>query len=164
MGFPLEPSGGGKEDYGTPQELYDYFDHVFRFDLDAAAHAGNHKCERWLGPGSPLGEDALALPWHELGTRIFLNFPYSRGTNGLWVRRAYEESRWPNTLVFVLCYSRHETEWWRCAVPMSDTVFPLDPRVKFDGAKHTAQVPNSGVLFTPWSEGPPMYRPVTWTE
>jgi hypothetical protein len=45
------------------------------FALDAAADAGNRLCPAWLGPGSPLGEDALAASWRlpgdALPTRVY---------------------------------------------------------------------------------------------
>ena len=165
MSFPTEPGLGGKTDYGTPPALYDYLDRLFGFDLDAAAHAGNHKCPVWFGPDSPSGVyDALrpALEWNQYGSRIWLNFPYSRIDNARWVERAYHESRRTDTIVCTLQFLRPETQWWRNWISRAETVFLLTPRVQFAGAPSGAQVPSSVAVFTPWCQGPPTYRTLQW--
>jgi hypothetical protein len=165
MPFPTEQSIAKKVDYGTPQDLFDYFHRMFDFNLDAAAHSDNHKTDRYLGPGG-VTEDALHhdCQWNRLGNRIWLNFPYLRGTQDLWLDKAYQASRHSDTVVAVLCFMRISTAWWRRWTPLADTIFELTPRVRFQGAAHTAQVPNVVILYTPWSEGPPARRPVNWKE
>jgi hypothetical protein len=76
-------------------------------EIDLAADTGNRKFPIWLGPGSPHGENALAVDWIALLQRLglapigFLNPPFSRkksrayrtgriqdtapGTAGLWI-------------------------------------------------------------------------------
>lgn len=46
------------------------------FDIDLTANADNHLLPKYFGPGSPLGEDALEVLWHEHGKRGFSNPPY----------------------------------------------------------------------------------------
>lgn len=62
--------------------------------IDLAADSGNRKFPVWLGPGSPYGEDALAVDWVALLIKLeltpigFLNPPFSRK-----LARAYRTGR-----------------------------------------------------------------------
>ena len=85
----------------TPLWFFRELDREFHFDLDAAATKRNTRCPLWLGPGSPIAEDALAYEgWFELPeafpgggvlriASIFLNPPYSALRR--WVAKAVEE-------------------------------------------------------------------------
>lgn len=48
-----------REDWETPQELYDELDKEFHFTLDAAANDANHKCEKYY----TIADDALECDW-----------------------------------------------------------------------------------------------------
>jgi len=92
-----------RDEWGTPQWLFDELDREFGFDLDAAATDLNSKCARHL-------EDALTPdPWP--GERIWLNPPYSSHLLESFLRRADVESRLGKTIVTLLP-SRTETSWW----------------------------------------------------
>src|SRR5262245_40953212 len=71
-----------KDRWRTPRSLFDRAARRWGpFDLDAAATADNRLCDAWFGPGSPLGEDALAVAWslaEERPARAWCNPPYSR--------------------------------------------------------------------------------------
>ena len=161
MGFAQEQPIAKKLDYGTPPDLFLGFDGLFSFDLDACARKDNRLVHRHLGPGG-LAEDALAVNWEDYGSRIWCNFPYLRGTQHSWLERALSASRAPNTLVACLCFARLATGWWVEWTRHADTVFMLHPRVKYVGATSGAQVPSAVILYTPWSVGPPVYRPYKW--
>ena len=60
----------------TPRPLFDLLDAEFGFDIDLAADASNHLCDRWLGPGG-LAEDAMAVNWADHGSVGYVNMPYS---------------------------------------------------------------------------------------
>ena len=63
----------------TPPSLFLPLADEFRFDLDAAADAVSYLREAWMGPGSTLAENTLAVEdWSRFGTCAFLNPPYSR--------------------------------------------------------------------------------------
>ena len=61
----------------TPLDLFLALDRQFHFDLDVAASAENTCCPRWLGPGSPIAADGLAVAWPLVGSACFMNPPYS---------------------------------------------------------------------------------------
>lgn len=84
------------------------------FDLDAAARADNAVAEHWLGPGSSISEDALAVPWNKPGwpCAVFCNPPWNRV--GEWVTHALAEVQAGHCEVVVLVLpTRAETSWWR---------------------------------------------------
>jgi phage N-6-adenine-methyltransferase len=83
------------------------------FHLDAAATVENRHCPAWLGPGSPLGEDALAVSWHiaEEGiTRVWCNPPYSR--NRAFVAKAAAEAATGLVQATLLLPASTDVAWW----------------------------------------------------
>lgn len=85
---------GERDLWRTPPEVFAQLSRDYGpFQLDAAADSGNHLCDLWLGPGSPLGlEDALSCVWGALPShRVFCNPPYS--LTGAFVRKARDEVR-----------------------------------------------------------------------
>lgn len=55
----------GKDDWGTPQELYDALNKEFGFTLDACADENNYKCENYY----TAEIDGLKMDWG--GKRYF---------------------------------------------------------------------------------------------
>jgi hypothetical protein len=80
----------GKDDWETPDDLFDRLNGQFNFVLDAAANSTNRKCGRWFGPGG-VSEDALVVDWPLEEGNIWLNPPYSRGLQAKFVEKAVEE-------------------------------------------------------------------------
>ena len=62
---------GGKDDYGTPQALYNALALEFHFNLDVCANLDNHKCSTWIGEDI----DALTIDWWG---RVWMNPPFSK--------------------------------------------------------------------------------------
>lgn len=65
-----------RRNWETPDDRFAPWNAEFGFTIDLAANEKNHKCDRWIGPGSPLGiYDAmvanLALP----GEGVWCNAP-----------------------------------------------------------------------------------------
>jgi hypothetical protein len=152
MSFPTEPGNGGKQDWGTPDELFDFLDQIFDFNLDAAATRQNSKLRKHLGPGSEISETAneAGLWWCDYGNRVFLNWPYGRKENRVWARLAYEQAINGHITVVGLCFARFETKWWEDWVDgKAHTVILLRPRVKFVGADTGAQVPSAAIVWGP---------------
>jgi len=110
-----------KSDWGSPKELYDRYNRICKFTLDAAASAKNAKCKRYLGPGSSIAEDALTTKWGVRGKeRIWLNWPYSRSEvkNARWLKRAFTEYKKRGQTVVILGPARTCRKWWtRLVVP-----------------------------------------------
>lgn len=78
-----------ESDWRTPLACYQALHEEFSFAIDLAADDRSRLCYLYFGPGSGLGEDALAADWvAELaGGWGFLNPPYSRQKAKAWPGR-----------------------------------------------------------------------------
>jgi site-specific DNA-methyltransferase (adenine-specific) len=142
----------GKDNWGTPRDLFDYWHSIFHFTVDAAADASNHLLPRWYGPGGER-ESALDGPW-AVEERYWLNPPYSRGAQKLFIAKAHDVAirgglvvallpARPDTLAF------HTYVWDRAnAIPRPNVrVHFLKGRVRFVGAAAGAPFPSMIVVF-----------------
>lgn len=94
-----------KDDWETPQELFDELNEKHNFTLDAAATDENAKLPNYY----TIEDDALNQNWKG---RVFCNPPYGREIKH-WVKKAYEESQQPyNEKVVILIPSRTDTIYW----------------------------------------------------
>lgn len=155
-------------DWCTPRSLFDRYDAVHRFDLDAAATQSNALCDRYLGPPgevastlpeSPecVGVDALAIrDWP--GQRIWLNPPYGRGL-GRWYARAVAQTL-IGSVVVMLVPARTDTTYWHEWVidehseprPWVRCIDYIRGRIKFVGAADGAPFPSAVITFGPAQE------------
>lgn len=74
----------GRDDWETPQALYDELDAEFGFTVDACATQHNAKCQRFFSPE----QDGLLQDWS--GETVWINPPYSTKLQDAFVRKAYE--------------------------------------------------------------------------
>ena len=139
----------GSDCWETPDDLFQRYDDIYHFVLDAAANQINHKCKEWLGPGG-LYEDALTVSWYywlESGN-VWLNPPYSKGLQKKFVEKAYEESLPLETgKVVCLLPARTDTKLYHEIIAPNASVEFLKGRVKFKGAKAGAPFPSMVVIF-----------------
>lgn len=89
----------------TPADFFSELDQEFHFNLDPAATDKSAKCARYFTPA----DDGLKADWG--GCRVFCNPPYGRQINE-WVRKGYEESKKPGTLVVMLIPARTDTSYF----------------------------------------------------
>jgi len=66
----------GKDDWETPQWLYDKLNEKYHFNLDVAASENNHKCANYFTEK----DNALIQDWYGFGA-VFCNPPYSKKAN-----------------------------------------------------------------------------------
>jgi phage N-6-adenine-methyltransferase len=102
-----------KQDWGTPPVLFSWIESRWGpFGLDAAAASHNTRVERYLGPGSSLGEDSLTTEWDcDTQKTVWINPPYGRGV-GKWITRAREQAHKHGLTVVCLIFARTDTKWW----------------------------------------------------
>ena len=112
-----------KDDWETPQELFDQLDRMFHFSLDAASSDENAKCEKHF----TAEDDGLSKNWG--GEVVWLNPPYGRQI-GKWVQKAYEESLKPDTTVVCLLPARTDTKWFHDYCTKGEITF-VRGRLKF---------------------------------
>lgn len=130
----------------TPPDFFAELDKEFHFDLDPAASEKSAKCARYYTPA----DDGLSKDWG--GCRVFVNPPYGRHIND-WVRKGYEESRKPGTVVVMLIPARTDTTYFHEYIfhGKADEVRFLRGRLKFtdeDGnAKDAAPFPSAVIVW-----------------
>jgi phage N-6-adenine-methyltransferase len=126
--------GRSRQDYGTPTAFLDAV--VARFgalDVDLAARADNAVAPRYLGPGSALSVDALAIDWRgvlEERGNAWSNPPFS--DIAPWAQRcAAVRDRRAWTLLLVP--ASVGTAWFSAHVHDRAMVYFLSPRLAFGG-------------------------------
>lgn len=92
-----------------------------------------HARHRWLKTG--LG-----------GATVFCNPPYGRAI-GLWVRKAYQESRKADTTVVMLLPARTDTAWFHDYIYHRAEIRFIRGRLKFGDARQSAPFPSMVVIF-----------------
>jgi len=127
-----------RDDWATPQALFDELDREFGFTLDVCATAENAKCERFYSPE----EDGLKQPWTGV---CWCNPPYGRRI-GAWIRKAYESAQAGATVV-CLIPARTDTSYWHEYVMRGEVRF-IRGRVCFGGRKPSrSPFPSAIVVF-----------------
>jgi phage N-6-adenine-methyltransferase len=129
-----------RDDWETPNSLFDILDKIFKFDLDAAANHKNAKCLLFYSPKT----NAFTKDWAGNGN-VWLNPPYGRDVTEPWVNKAYEESQ-KGAVVVCLLPARTETKWFQTLWKANHLVF-LRGRVRFVGGKSCAPFPSVVAIF-----------------
>lgn|SRR5574341_743717 len=127
-----------KDLWSTPSKVYNPLNDEFRFTLDPCCVAETAKCSKFFTPV----EDGLKQNWS--GEIVFCNPPYSRGNIDLWVKKCYEESQKPNTIVVALLPVSTSSDWFHNWVWGKAELRFVKRRVRFVGAPFTA--PFSSVI------------------
>ena len=80
------------------------------------------------------------------GYRVFCNPPYGRGI-GDWVKKSYEESKQPETVVVMLLPARTDTRWFHDYIYGKAEIRFVKGRLRFGGCKNAAPFPSMVVIF-----------------
>lgn len=121
-------------EWGTPQNLFDYLDLDFHFNLDVCATANNAKCKAFYSPE----QDGLIQPWLE--SRCWCNPPYGRGSGG-WLGKCVGND------VVALLPARTETKRFKIVWEHADAICFISGRLTFEGADHPAPFPSALAVF-----------------
>lgn len=146
---------GARDDWCTPQALFDMLDGEFRFDVDCAASESNAKADWYMSEE----DDALSLDWS--GATCWLNPPYGRGV-GDWVEKAYVESQKGATVV-VLVFARTDTAWWHDYAMKAKEIRLIRGRLRFlqDGKERDpAPAPSCVIVFAPGEHETPVFTSI----
>ena len=104
-----------RDDWETPQALFDELDATYHFTLDAFSTHQNAKCERHY----TIEEDGLAQDWS--GETVWVNPPYGKDMKR-YIRKCAEESR--HARIVMLVPSRTDTAWfWDYVAPYARVRF-----------------------------------------
>ena len=131
----------GRDDWETPQALYDELDAEFGFTVDACATQHNTKCQRFFSPE----QDGLLQDWS--GETVWLNPPYSTKLQDAFVRKAYEATRDADTTVVALLPARTDTKRFHKYILEKAEIRFLPGRITFVGAESAAPFPSMVVVW-----------------
>ena len=141
----------GKDDWGTPQALYDELDKEFSFTLDACADESNYKHENYYTAAT----DGLKKNWG--GQVVFCNPPYSKKTKSnpgqeAWIEKAYKESEENGATVVMLIPARTDTKaFHEYILGKAQEIRFIKGRLKFEidrkANKEAAPFPSMIVVF-----------------
>ena len=153
----------GKDDWRTPQALFDRLDDEFHFALDSACTEDNCKAPRGLYVDK--GDDGLLMSWVDAGEggAVWCNPPYSRVEPWLLRGKLYGQL----VPVVMLVTADTSTRWWlRNVAHCASQVRFVTGRIKFrrpDGSEHNTKgggggltTPSAIVVYHP-KGGPPSY-------
>ena len=124
-------------EWETPQELFDKYDKIYKFDLDVCATPENAKCKKFF----TKEDDGLSQKW--FGS-CWMNPPYGREISK-WIKKAYYVSL-SCKIVVCLVPARTDTAWWH-DYAMKGKIEFLRGRVKFSGCANAAPFPSAIVIF-----------------
>ena len=130
-----------RDDWETPQDLFDALHRVFGFVFDVCANDSNKKCDGFFSKST----NALTSEWKD--SPCWMNPPYGRNI-GNWVKKAYESSINHRTTVVCLLPARTDTRWWHDFCTKGE-IFYLKGRLKFSESKNSATFPSAIVVFRP---------------
>jgi phage N-6-adenine-methyltransferase len=126
-----------RQDYATPQKLFDILDAEFHFTLDVCADETNHKTEDYIDEKV----NALEKDWYGI---CWMNPPYNNKKN--WIIKAYKESVKNKCVVVCLIPARTNTSWWHDYCMKGEIRF-IKGRPIFEGMIHGLPQPLAIVIF-----------------
>lgn len=112
-----------RDDWETPQALFDALDAVYHFTLDPCSTDANAKCAKHY----TAADDGLSRSW--AGEVVFCNPPYGRKV-GAWVRKCAEESR--HATVVMLIPARTDTAYFHDHIYNKARIEFIRGRIKFE--------------------------------
>ncbi len=127
-----------RQDWETPESIFEPLNEEFGFTLDVCATPNNAKCQKYF----TIIDNGLLQQWSGV---CWMNPPF--GKQGKWVAKAYQSAQEGATVVCLLP-SRTNTNWWHDCCMKGEIRF-IQGRPIFKGAKHGLPQPLSIVIFRP---------------
>ena len=128
------------DEWETPQYIFDYYNKIYNFTLDACASDNNYKVGNYRTKQDYV--DGLKIGWKF--ERVWCNPPYSELKQ--WIAKAYLEAIHYDATVVMLIPARTDTIGWHNWVSKGDVTF-LKGRLKFSNSKNSAPFPSAIVVF-----------------
>ena len=132
-----------RDDWETPQALFDALNEIYHFTLDPCSTHDNAKCAKHY----TAEEDGLSQSWE--GETVFCNPPYGRDI-GKWVKKCANESE--HAKIVMLIPARTDTAYFHDYIYHKANVEFLRGRLKFEmGGLASCPAPFPSMLVT-WGE------------
>ena len=129
----------GRDDWETPQHLFDELNREFGFTLDVCATCETAKCGKYY----TALEDGIMQDW--TGEIVFCNPPHERKQDA-WIKKCSEHGENGGVAV-MLIPARTDTRRFHDYIYGKAEIRFIRGRVKFAGAKHYAPFPSMIVVF-----------------
>jgi phage N-6-adenine-methyltransferase len=113
-----------RQDWATPQEVFDKLNSEFNFTLDPCCSELTKKCKKYY----TIETDGLSKDWS--GERVFVNPPFGR-EQAAWIKKGFEESQKPNTIVVFLIPARTDTKAFHKYLYGKAEIRFIEGRLKF---------------------------------
>ena len=123
--------------WATPQDFFDKYNDIYKFETDVCATPENAKCAKYY----TKEQNGLEQDWTG---KCWMNPPYGRDIKE-WMKKAYESSLNGATVV-CLVPARTDTAWWHDYSVKGNIEF-IRGRLKFGGSKNSAPFPSAVVVF-----------------
>lgn len=137
---------GKRNEWETPQGLFDALNDEFGFDLDVCALPENAKCAKFYTPH----DDGLSKPWAGV---VWCNPPYGSAI-GKWVEKAAREHAKENNYIVMLLPARTDTKWFHDYLYGKTEIRFIRGRLRFGEATHAAPFPSMLCIFAPRTKTP----------
>jgi len=115
-----------RNEWETPQWLFDWLDAEFKFDLDPCATPHNTKCKQFF----TKKDNGLLQDWRGYQS-LFINPPYGRGLIEPWVNKAIIEHNRGGPTCVMLLPSRTGQEWFGRCLKRAHRIMFMQGRVSF---------------------------------
>jgi phage N-6-adenine-methyltransferase len=137
-----------RQDWDTPQSLFDKLNQEFNFEWDLAASDKNTKCPKFF----TQKDDGLKQKWDGV---CWLNPPYGDKTSKMvnWIEKAYNDCQInTNLTVVMLIPARTNTRWFAKFCMKAAEVRFVCGRPKFGDSKHGLPQPLILLVFKKTNE------------
>lgn len=128
-----------RDDWETPELLFQKLNEEFNFTIDVCANEINAKCILYYD----VITNGLIQDWSR--DICWMNPPYGK-VIGDWVKKAYEESLCGATVVCLLP-ARTDTRWFHDYIYHKAEIRFIRGRLKFVGADNCAPFPSMIIIF-----------------
>lgn len=148
MGRGTSHMTSDKQDWETPQELFDSLDVEFDFELDAFASDTNAKCKNYFTEG----DDAFKQDWTKYRS-IYINPPYTSRVQDKVLKKVMDTINHPDWsgVIVLLLPARTDTKRWHDYIfNKADDIRFLRGRLKFevDGVpKGSSTFPSAVIVY-----------------
>ena len=139
-----------KQNWETPDWVFEWCDNIFSFTLDTAAEEGNKKVKNFYS----REKSAMEHPWNG---RVWCNPPYSKekgvpGSVGVkeFLARGLDEFQ-KNEACQMICFlvaAATDSRWFQDYCFSADYLVFIKGRLKFNGAKNSQTKGSALVIFT----------------
>jgi|TARA_Y100000296_G_C5170608_1_gene257097 site-specific DNA-methyltransferase (adenine-specific) len=131
-----------KDDWETPQDLFDRLNEEFDFRLDVCANAKNAKCGGYFNKK----DNGLNKSWWLIKGYCWCNPPYGRQIIK-WVEKAYMENKLNGARIVMLLPARTDTRYFHDYIYGKAEIRFIKGRLKFSDSKNSAPFPSMLVVY-----------------